>query len=90
MRSRRLGRCEISMEMVRGHMDAVAEAFGLIRFVPIRAEHMLETDTVEYVGFSDRFRKLSNGERTPFYDMNIKQSPAGNVELVEVVEVSGR
>lgn len=62
--------------------DAVLKLFGEIGFLPIRVNHDMIADTVEYAGLSDTFRELAEGEVVPSYSMLCEAGE--NNEIVRV------
>ena len=87
MNARQLGRFSITNDMLINQPEVVAEMFAILKIIPVRAEQMFATDTIEYTAISERFEEVLRGHIPPLYKFNIDQSEAGNVELVEVERV---
>lgn len=59
--------------------------------IPVRAEHMLHTDQIEYVGYSNLFRPVEVGEKTPEYKVFVERTsgfdgPQVRVKVEEIKE----
>lgn len=72
----------ISYRFLDEHPDAVLKLFGEIGFLPMRINHDMIADTVEYAGYSESFRELSEGETIPSYSMLCEAGE--NNEIVRV------
>lgn len=65
MRQRRIGRFEISTNLIDDEPHAVQEA--LRDMIIVRAEQMYDTMSIEYMAISDKFEELALGHRAPRY-----------------------
>lgn len=72
----------ISYRFLDEHPDAVLKLFGEIGFLPMRINHDMIADTVEYAGYSESFRELAEGEVVPSYSMLCEAGE--NNEIVRV------
>ena len=77
---KRIGRFRITREMIeKEYLNCVRVMEGI---VVIRAEHMLETDTVEYIAISKYFEPVPVGQLAPLYEATL-HTVGGVVEKVE-------
>ena len=83
LNDKKIGKFRIDARFVRREPERVFEAFKIMKFVPVRAEHLFCSEEIEYMGMADRFEEIAQGEQVPEYKIIIAQSDAGNVELVE-------
>lgn len=74
------GLIAISYRFLDENPDAVLKLFGEIGFLPMRINHDMIADMVEYAGYSESFRELSEGETIPSYQ--VLNEAGKNGELV--------
>lgn len=67
MNKNKSGLIVISYRFLGENPGAVLKLFGEIGFLPMRINHDMIADTVEYAGYSESFRELSEGEIVPSY-----------------------
>lgn len=49
-------------------------------FVPVESSYKFTEDKIEYLGYSPKFRSLSEGEKIPLYDVEINSEPVTKIE----------
>lgn len=86
MKSRRLGKFDISFQLVEESQWEVSLILSLLGFIPIRVEAMYANNSFEYVGISDRFREVSPAEVIPIYEIEV-QSDEDGITKVDVEEI---
>jgi len=84
MKNRNLGKFEITLFMIDHEPEKVAEVFGLLKFIPLRAECLYYKSVIEYIGLSERFSEVEEGMEVPNYTLIITEDSAGHVCMVEV------
>ena len=80
----RYGKIAISGEYYFNHPDMVFEALSKIKFLPIRTEHDLVSNTVTLWGFSPAFKLISPGEKVLEYQLQIDSKSLFTGDLKEV------
>ncbi len=81
MTSRNLGKITILSENIRQSPDMIAEIFIQMRFIPVRAELMFHNKNIEYIGLSDRFNEIKEGEQIPSYSIEVVTLGDGEIEI---------
>lgn len=84
MTKRNIGHIRVDALYIRDNPDEVAEIFGRIKFVAVRAEAMFETGEIEYVGLSPFFEAVADGLMAPRYRVHIARGKDGAIENVMV------
>ncbi len=82
---RRFGRFHVAGQQVRDNPAGCAQFFAALQFVPLRAEMMAHTLTIEYTGWSPHFDILAESEPVPNYDIASETDDAGNIVRVRAV-----
>jgi len=85
MNSRQLARFRVDERQVRDRPEEIAEVFSMLRFVPVRAECLFAERRIEYVGISERFADVPDGQIVPEMELRVTKDSTGRIELVEVV-----
>ena len=85
MNSRQLARFRVDERLVRDNPKEIAEVFAMLQFLPVRAECLFAERRIEYVGISERFAEVPEGQMVPDVKLNITKDSVGCIELVEVV-----
>jgi len=71
LNNKKIGKFRISAKLIRKDPNIIAEAFSIIKFVPLRIEMIFYSDEIEYIGLSNRFEEV-NEEAKPYkYDILI-------------------
>jgi hypothetical protein len=68
---RRLGQFSIPSHIIT-HQPAEAKAI-LRNVIVYRAEHMFHKLSVEYIGLSDSFDEIAEGEEAPIYSWSVEE-----------------
>ena len=77
MNDRQLGVFEVPRLLMHEDPDRVAQIFAALHFVPVRAEMLYVSDTIEYVGMSDQFDEISPNERPKRYRIVVLPGDVG-------------
>lgn len=85
MNSRQLARFRVDEREVRDRPGKLAEVFAMLKFVPVRAECLFAERCIEYVGISERFVDVPDGQIVPEVELRVTKDSAGGIELVEVI-----
>lgn len=72
MKTRRIGRFEISYDMIDHDEATVRTVMG--RCVIVRCESMWESDAISYVAISPDFDEVQQGECVPHYYVYISEN----------------
>jgi len=86
---KRIGKFEVSRQMVFEEPDNVAKVFTEIKCVPVRAECMFARDVIEYIAISEKFDKIGTGQVPPEYALTIHQDDKGNITGVDATRQEG-
>jgi len=62
------------------------QAFAKLKFLPVRAEHMLMSDRIEYQGYSPYMEVVERGQVPPMYAIEIEKHKNGNVKSAKFVK----
>lgn len=84
MTNRNLGRFKIDARFINEQPEKVAEAFRIMKCVPVRAEMLFESNEIEYVAISELFSKTEYGEMVHEYTLKIMQNETGSVVSVSL------
>ena len=87
MNQNKRGRMTVDYRFLADTPEAVLRLFAEIGFLPIRINHDMVFDTVEYAGYSDVFREPAEGEVIPVYHMLCEAGEKGGIVKVWVEEV---
>lgn len=87
MKANKQGRLVVDYRFLMCHPEAVLRLFAEIGFLPIRINHDMINDTVEYAGMSDAFREWYAGEELPSYRMLCHAGENGEIDRCWVEEV---
>lgn len=91
MNKRNLGLFRIRVkEFEGGKLEEVVEIFSRLKIVPLKAEYRPDWDAVEYLAIGERFEEVKDNEAAPEYHFVVTKSKAGNIELIEVVNVANQ
>lgn len=87
MNKNKRGLIVVDYRFLDEHPEAVLRLFAEIGFLPIRINHDMIDDTVEYAGMSDSFREWYAGEELPSYCMLCHAGENGEIDRCWVEEV---
>lgn len=79
MNDRQLGRFSIPEAMLRRNPDEVAQIFGLLKIVPVRAEDLFHGCEIEYFAIGEQFEEVPIGRVIPKYVIEVEKDDEGNV-----------
>lgn len=86
----RVGKLEIHSDLARPeNVMKLCDAFGLLKFLPIRVEHVFYGNRFEMLGFSPLFADIEEGRIAPTYSLDVSEDDHGNVIDVAVNHVDG-
>ena len=77
---RRYGRFFFSARFAHAYSTELLRVMG--KCAIFRAEHLFDSDRIEYWAACDQFRNLSEGERMPLYEWHFLED--GSFQCVEV------
>ena len=83
----RLGQILVSLKEIRRDYESVAQVFGWLKLVPVRAELLYASMSIEYLAISERFREIPEGSPVPRYEIKVRRGEDGGVVGVDVREV---
>jgi len=83
----RIGRMSIDLHMIEKDPAKVSALFSKMQFVPVRAETMFHSKTVDYMGISPLFGDISHGAKVPEYVAICKNNDCGELESVGVKRI---
>jgi len=84
MGNRKLGLITVSRKLIDDNPIGVSDIFGMLKFVPVRAECLYAEQAIAYVGISERFDEVIIGMKVPTYKINYSCEADGTVNSVEV------
>ena len=87
MNENKRGRIVVGYRFLMANPESVLRLFSEIGFLPIRVEHDMFCDVVEYAGYSEAFRELSENERIPAYRIMFRAGENREIEKCWVEEV---
>jgi len=89
---KRIGKFYINEEIIRDSPEAIVQLFHMIKFVPIRVESLYHRRSIEYLGYSDKFEKVTPGCIPYDYEINmIMTAMEGDddaIPEIEMIEIS--
>ncbi len=85
MTSRNIGIFHVAQGLILERTEMVAGVFAFMKFIPVRVEVLVLSDIVEYTGISTIFPEIDAGFNIPKYDLRIRKSQSGDIELVEAI-----
>ena len=83
----RRGRIAVDYAFLVDHGDRVQELFARIGFLPIRVDHDMFGDVVNYFGCARDFRVVEPGREAPSYAVVCEAGENGELKSVMVKEV---
>lgn len=83
--SRRIGKFYLPQSMLM--TMETATVLGILSFIPTRVEHIYHQMEFEYIGFSELFREVSEGEIIPTYNIIVTKEH-GEIVHVSPVEIT--
>lgn len=81
----RQGRFSIPAKIMLTQPDTAQVIMG--QCLVMRCEHMMHSDTLEYMALSERFRSLTTGEMMPLYTWTIRRNEKGVIDSIEAKEI---
>lgn len=81
MPERRLGRFNVSREVLRSRWPEIAETL-MKGLVVVAAENDFATDTMRYIAFGPHFEEVPHGSLPPFYIATIQRDPMLELRVV--------
>ena len=84
MGNRNLGLITVSCDLIDDNPIGVSDIFGMLKFIPVRAECLYSEQAIVYVGISERFDEVMIGMKVPTYKLNYSCEADGTVSSVEV------
>ena len=81
------GRVVVGYRFLMEHPEAVQRLFAEIGLLPIRVNHDMFCDTVEYAGYSESFRETVDGELAPVYRVLCRVDASQKIEKCWVEEI---
>ncbi len=66
---RRIGKLLVTSDFMSDCLDSLQEAFGQLKFIPLKVEYIYYHNRFEMFGISHMFDKTPEGEITPKYNV---------------------
>lgn len=87
MNASQIGRFTVDTSLIRQETDMVAQIFGLMKCVPVRAEMRFDVYGIEYTAIADCFDPVPEGGMTPRYKLQVTSDKAGHPVNVLAIRV---
>lgn len=84
MKNRRLGKFYVADYWINKPPKGKEfhRVLALLDFIPLRVEHMFESQSFEYTGTSSHFSELKVGEMIPLYKLDVMSDKSGVIDKV--------
>lgn len=79
---RRIGKFQITREIIEQNPEAVQEVFKLC--IPVNIDYMFHTDSLEYTAISERFDEIEIGECAPYYMFRVDMGMGVNPTITAI------
>ena len=84
-KSKKHGLLNLSAGLVETNTELLAEALAYIKFVPVSVRFLYQGE-YEYIGLSKDFREVEEGQRSPYYVLEINCDKTGKFLSATVKE----
>ena len=84
-----VGRFELCWSRIKYDPYTIAKLLGQLKFIPLKVESLFpyHSDTINYMGISDKFREMKEGEPIPKYVLTLHTDEKEKINLVGVEEI---